>query len=173
MVAGAAPAMAVSKNPFDVQFDGGGGGNGYLNSVYLNLGVAVGAPAPSTLEKPLVITVDVVGLNPNTTRERSFSAGSSDGTVGRTYDAATRTTTLTWTIPLGCRVPTIGSGAANPDILFSFGDGLAGGQRITNKIVVRSISGGQFAKPLPIDSSVQGDVNQRATSPDGIYRSAR
>ncbi|WP_460476801.1 hypothetical protein [Brachybacterium huguangmaarense] len=51
-----------------------------------------------------------------------------------------------------------------PDILFSFGDGLAGGQRITNKIVVTSISGGRM-NGLPVDSSVATDVS--GVSPDG------
>ena len=56
-----------------------------------------------------------------------------------------------------------------PDILFSFGDGLAGVNRITNKIVVTAVNGASLSQTLPVDSSVLKDKNKRAISPDGIY----
>lgn len=166
-VAAVAPAYEASQPDvtFGVLFDGGGGANGYLTSTYLDLGVAIG-PKPFTLTAPLVLTIDVVGLNPNTTTQRSFTPSSSDGTIGtRAYNTATRTTTFAWTIPAGTVVPATGTATANPDILFSFGDGLSGSERITNKIVATSISGGRM-NGLPIDSSVAKDVS--GVSPDGI-----
>lgn len=163
-VAAVAPAYAASTFRYAVAF-GGGGGNGLLNSVYLNFGAAPNTGA-ITLDQAIRVTIRVVGLNPNTTTERSFTPSSSDSTIGtRSYNAATRTTTFTWTVPRGTVVPVVGAEPANSDILFSFGDGLAGGQRITNKIVVTSISGGRM-NGLPVDSSVVKDVS--GVSPDGI-----
>ena len=67
-------------------------------------------------------------------------------------------------------VPPLATGGTSlPDILFSFGDGLSGTKRITNKIVVTSITGGATTQTLPLDSSVVKDKNQGAVSPDGIY----
>lgn len=169
----AAPAFAASTAVFGVNFDGGGGANGYTNSVYLNLGVAQGYTAPFTLSEPLVVTVDVISINEDATRERLFTAGSSYGNLQRgEYNAQTRTTTFVWTLPAGQRIPTVSTATNVPDILFSFGTGftLSGG-RITNKVVVRSVTGGTITQPsaLPIDSSVVRDINQSAVSPDGIY----
>lgn len=162
------PAYAAS-GIFAVNFDGGGGANGFQNSVYLNFGTSNGTT--QTLTKPVTLTINVVGLNTNTTTQRSFTAGSSNGTIGtKTYNSATRTTTFTWTIPAGTSIPPLATGGtALPDILFSFGDGLAGFNRITNKIVVTSVSGISLSQTLPIDSSVVKDKNQGAVSPDGIY----
>ena len=65
--------------------------------------------------------------------------------------------------------------------LFTFNDGssgTSGAGRITNKFVFRSLVGtpgnpdaGSFSRPnpLPIDSSVVGDVNKGTISPNGIY----
>lgn len=171
-VAAAAPAMAATpeNQRFGVVFDGGGGGNGILNSTYLNLYSTTGLSI--TLTEPVTITVDVVGVTGSGTAERSFTAGSSNGAiVRRTYDQTTRTTRIIWTLPVGTVVPTSQVATANPDILFSFGDGGHIGGRIRNKIVVRSIAGGRITAPsgLPIDSSVVGDYDQGAPSPDGIY----
>ena len=170
-----APAAAHAASPpgFAVEFDGGGGSNGYLNSVYLNLGTVTGSSTSDfTLTAPLVITIAVIGLNPNTTTERSFAPSSSHGTVVRgAYVTATRTTPVTWTLPAGEVIPLLGSGTRNPDLLFSFGGGLSGGVRITNKIVITGVAGGGITSPSapPIDSSVVRDKNQGAVSPDGIY----
>lgn len=172
MVASPAPAMAATppEQQFGVVFDGGGGTNGLLNSTYLNLYSTTGKSI--TLTQPVTLTVDVVGLTGSGTAERSFSASSSNGTTTRSaYNSTTRTTRLTWTLPVGTVVPTTKVATANPDILFSFGDGGHSGGRITNKIVVRSISGGRITAPsgLPIDSTVVKDYDQKAASPDGIY----
>lgn len=171
-VSSSAPAYAASGAVFGVNFDGGGGANGFVNSVYLNLGVAQGYLAPFTLRQPLVIIVDVVGLNPDATNERSFTAGSSYGTLQRgNYNPDTRTTTFVWTLPAGERIPGAGTTTNVPDILFSFRDGFTFRGRITNKIVVRGVTGGAITQPtgLPVDSSVVRDINGRAASPDGIY----
>ena len=175
-VAAAAPAMAVSPVNIGLVFDGGGGTNGLLNSTYLNVYSTSGQEV--VLPSAITLSVAVVGLNPNTTVERSFSIGSSGQTLSaRTYDPATRTTTFTWTIAAGTRLTTDPVAPANPDILFSFGDGLAGTRRITNKIVVRSLTVANTAhrvvltspSSLPADSSVMRDYDQKAASPDGIY----
>lgn len=167
-VSAVAPAMALSQQDarFDVLFDGGGGSNGFVNSAYLDLGTAKGS-GPFTLLQPLIITVQVVGLQANATSERGYGVGSSNGSISRgSYDPATRTTTITWTIPAGTVIPEVGTATANPDILFSFRDGGAT-NRITNKIVVTGITNGGFVKSLPIDSTVVKDVS--GVSPDGIY----
>ncbi|WP_144795279.1 hypothetical protein [Kocuria palustris] len=172
-LAAQAPAMALSpaSTRLGVVFDGGGGSNGYFNSAYLNLRSATGAPL--TLAAPVTLTIDVVGLNPKANDERSMTFGSSNGTIGpRTYNRATHTTTFTWTVPAGTVVPTARRNSSNPDILFTFRDGAsntAGAGRITNKIVVRSITGGTLVEPSgpPIDSSVVHD--ESGVSPDGIY----
>lgn len=172
MVGTAAPAFAASTPPLGVNFDGGSGANGLYNTMYFNLGVASGCPAPYTLTQDLVITLDVVGLLTDATRERSFTATSSDGRVQRSsYNATTRTTTITWTVPAGSVLPVEGNATTNRDLLFVFQDGLSTAGRITNKVVVRSITGGVIASPssVPIDSSVVGDYNQSRVSPDGIY----
>lgn len=165
------PAYAASnEGPYGFNFDGGGGTNGLLNSVYLNFGTTNGST--QTLAKPVVVTVNVVGLNVNRSAERSFSAGSSDGTIGtRSYNSTTRITTFTWTIPAGKVIPPLTPlSNALPDILFSFGDGLSNGQYITNKIMVMSVTGvNRLSQPLPIDSSVVKDYDKNAVSPDGIY----
>lgn len=171
MVGTAAPAFAASPPPLGVNFDGQGGANGWLNTMYFNLGVASGYPAPYTLTQPLVITLDVVGLLAGAP-ERSFSATSSDGSIQRSaYNATTRTTTITWTVPSGSTLPVEGTSTANRDILFTFNDGWSSAGRITNKVVVRSITGGVITRPssLPIDSSVVRDINQSRASADGIY----
>lgn len=162
------PAYAAS-GAFGFTFDGGGGANGFLNSTYLNFGTTDGSTR--TLATEVIITVNVVGLNTLATRERSFIAGSSDGAISRqAYNSATRTTTITWIIPKGTVVRPLATGGTSlPDILFSFGDGLSSGRRITNKIVVTSISNATLSQPLPVDSSVVKDRNQNALSPDGIY----
>lgn len=173
VAASAAPAYAASppNQQFGVVFDGGGGANGALNSVYLNLRAATTVGEFRSTE-PVYVTIDVVGLLTNAQDERSFSAGSSDGSIQRSpYDPATRTTRLVWRIPAGTLFPASNTGVAVPDILFSFRDGLSLRGRITNKIVVRSISGGRIVQPtsLPVDSSVVKDQNSSAVSPDGIY----
>lgn len=169
-LAAQAPAMAASppNQQFGVVFDGGGGANGYLNSAYLNLRSTTGSPV--TLTAPVTLTIDVAGLNPTNSRERSFTAGSSNGSISRTYDSSTRITTILWTLPVGTVVPTTYANGANPDILFTFNDGGLS-NRITNKIVVRAIAGGRITqlKALPIDSSVVKDYDKGAVSPDGIY----
>ncbi|MDV3294801.1 MAG: hypothetical protein LOY01_03155 [Brachybacterium paraconglomeratum] len=184
----AAPAVAASPHDiaYGINFDGGGAANGYFNSAYLNLGWATGTqPAGTvlTLTEPLVLIIDVVGLNTAARDERSMEFGSSDGAiVRRTYNQATRTTTLVWTIPVGRRIPVNGTAPANPDVLFTFRDGASstsGAGRITDKIVVRSVTGcritealstnGPIPANLPIGSSVVKDYDRRAVSPDGIY----
>lgn len=181
----AAPAVAASPHDiaYGINFDGGGGANGYLNSAYLNLGWATGTHPQGTeltLTEPLVLTIDVIGLNTSTSTERSMSASTSHGSIIRgAYDTGRRTTRFQWTIPAGERVPVNGVAGPNQDVLFSFGGGLAGGQRITNKIVVRSVTGGRITEVLstngavpanlPIDSSVVKDYDRKAASPDGIY----
>lgn len=168
LASAAVPAYAAS-GIFAFNFDGGGGANGYMNSTYLNFGTSDGTTR--TLSTAVVVTLNVVGLNTTVTSERSFTAGSSNGAISRqAYNSTTRITTITWTIPKGTVVPPLATGGtALPDILFSFGDGLSGTKRITNKIVVTSITGGATTQPLPLDSSVVKDKNQGAVSPDGIY----
>lgn len=155
---------------FDIVFDGGGGANGFLNSVYLNLRYA-GSPGSSfTLTQDLILSFDVVGLNTAATGERGYTVSTSYGTRSRgAYDSTTRTTSFTWTLRAGTQVPSSYNASNNPDVLFSFGDGLVGGHRVTNKIVVTGIAGARLARPVPIDSSVVRDYNQNAVSPDGIY----
>lgn len=172
-MATAAPAFAASppNQQFGVVFDGGRGANGYLNSVYLNLRAAT-TVGQFTSTAPVYVTIDVIGLNSSATGERAFTAGSSDGSIQRSpYNATTRTTRLVWTIPAGTLFPASNTASSVPDILFSFGDGLVSGRRVTNKIVVRSISGGRIVQPmsLPVDSSVVKDFNTSTSSPDGIY----
>ncbi|WP_369067134.1 hypothetical protein [Kocuria carniphila] len=172
VAASAAPAYAASppNQQFGVVFDGGSGANGFYNTTYLNLRAAA-TVGEFRSTAPIYVTVDVIGLNTNATRERSFSAGSSDGSIERSsYDAATRTTRLVWTIPAGTLFPAANTAATVPDIYFIFNDGGLS-NRITNKNVVRSISGGRIVQPtsLPIDSSVVKDFNSGNASPDGIY----
>lgn len=172
MVGTAAPAYAASTPPLGINFDGGTGANGLYNVMYFNLGVASGYPVPFTLTRDVVITLDVVGLLTNARGERNFSATSSDGRIQRSsYDSTTRTTTITWTVPAGSVLPVEGTATANRDILFTFQDGGTVYGRITNKVVVRSITGAAIASPssVPIDSSVVGDINGSRVSADGIY----
>lgn len=170
IVSATVPAYAASNEAvFGFNFDGGGGANGFQNSTYLNFGTTNGTTY--TLQSPVTVTVNVVGLLTNATAERSFSAGSSNGSISRqTYNSSTRTTTITWTIPAGTVIPPLATGGtALPDILFSFRDGLSGAGRITNKIVVTSVQNARLSQTLPLDSSVVKDKNQGAVSPDGIY----
>lgn len=181
----AAPAVAASPHDvaYGINFDGGGGANGWFNSMYLNLGTVTGT-SPVTLTSPLTVTIDVIGLNSAAREERSMTFGSSHGAVTKQpYNPDTRTTTVTWTIPAGARVPVNGTDPANPDLLFTFRDGASKDGRITNKVVIRSITGGRLTEVLhkdgsmigsvpanlPIDSSVVKDYDRRAVSPDGIY----
>lgn len=169
--AGAVPAVAASPTNPDlaVLFDGGGGANGFFNSTYLNLGVPA-ANSPLTLQATLTVVVNVVGLLATATDERSFSVASSYGSLSRgSYNSATRTTTITWTLPAGTQIPKIGTGTSVPDILFTFRDGASGAGRITNKLVVVSVSGGTIVSPqtVPVDSTIAKDVS--GVSPDGIY----
>lgn len=173
VAASAAPAFAASppNQQFGVVFDGQGGINGTLNSMYLNLRAAdsVGAFRSTA---PVYVTIDVVGLLTNATSERSFTASTSTGSIQRSrYNATTRTTRLVWTIPAGTYFPAENITSAVPDILFSFGDGLSTQGRITNKIVVSGISGGRIVQPgsLPVDSSVVKDFVTSRASADGIY----
>lgn len=170
----AVPAMALSQQDLNlgVMFDGGGGANGYLNSVYFNLGTVYSGDAPYTLTAPVQVTLNVVGLLNSTNDERSFTAGSDYGTLTRgAYNKTTHTTTLTWTLPAGTSIPKLSTGTNVPDILFSFRDGLTGAGRLTNKIVVTSVTGALLSVPsaAPVDSSVVKDNNKSAVSPDGIY----
>lgn len=176
-VSAVAPAYAASAQRFGVLFDGGGGSNGFGQSVYLNFGAAANASA-FTLPAPITVYISVVGLNTNTTTQRSFTASSSYGTLTRIgYTASTRTTTFTWTLPAGQVLPVVSTANNVPDVLFSFGDGLAGTQRITNKIVVTGVSSASGGNPdagsivtpskVPVDSTVVKDVS--GVSPDGIY----
>lgn len=169
-----APAYAASNvAPFGILFDGGGGANGYLNSAYLDLGIARTSPLNSyTLIEDLVVTVDVIGLSGPAANERSFTAGSSYGSLSRAdYNSATRTTRLTWILPAGTVMPKLSTSNSVPDILFSFRDGATGIGRVTNKIVITSIRNGYITDPHgpPLDSSVVKDQNHGAVSPDGIY----
>lgn len=173
VAASAAPAYAASppNQQFGVVFDGQGGANGYLNTMYLNLGAAetVGA---FTSTAPISVTIDVVGLLQNARDERTFTASTSYGSIRRSaYDSATRTTRLVWNIPSGTFFPAANIANNIPDILFSFGGGLSSQGRITNKIVVTSISGGRTVQPgsLPLDSSVVKDFVSSRASSDGIY----
>lgn len=182
VLAVAAPAYAASQQDFGfgVMFDGGSNINGALGNSYLNLGVAQNQPAPYVLTEPLTLTFDVVGLNPNAKAERDYSASASLGTFTRgTYNNTTKSTTFTWVLPAGQRVPALSASTGVPDVLFSWRDGASSAGRITNKIVVTSISGGiitqvnstvsSTAIPTPVDSSIVKDNNTRASSPDGIY----
>lgn len=169
-----APAYAASNTvPFGIMFDGGGGANGYLNSAYLDLGISRKvARTTYTLINALVVVVDVIGLSGPAANERSFTAGSSYGTLSRAaYNASTRTTRLTWTLPAGTMIPKLSTANSVPDILFSFRDGATGNGRVTNKIVVQSVRNGYINDPAapPLDSTVVRDQNQGAPSPDGIY----
>lgn len=169
--AAAVPAVAASPTNPDlaVLFDGGGGANGYLNATYFNLGVPA-INSPMTLQATVTVVINVVGLLETATDERSFSVGSSYGTVSRgSCNSATRTTAITWTLPAGTRIPKIGTGTNVPDVLFTFGGGASGAGRITNKLVVVSVSGGTIVSPqtVPVDSTIVKDVS--GVSPDGIY----
>lgn len=175
-LAAAAPAQAASppSSTFAIEFDGGGGINGFLNSAYLNL-MTLPSVEEITLEAPLTITVDVIGLSKLARDERDFTAGSSGNRIQRAaYNPDTYTTRLQWMIPAGTRVTNRSQSSRNPQILFSFRDGASktdGADRITNKIVVRSITGGRIVAPgpLPLDSSVVKDVRTDKRSGDGIY----
>lgn len=165
------PAYAASPtNPdLGVLFDGGGGSNGYLNSVYVDLGVPT-TGSPVTLQAPLIITLNVVGLLAGATDERAFTVSASLGSVSRgAYNASTRTTTITWTLPAGTNLPKVSTATGVPDMLFSFQDGASSKGRITNKIVITSTTGGTIVSPgsVPLDSTVVKDVS--GVSPDGIY----
>lgn len=168
-VAAAAPAMAATpKNQrFAVEFDNASGVNGYLQASYLNVGM-IPSVGEIALTQPITIRFDVVGLMPTATNPRDFSASTSFGDLARgSYNRSTQTIPFTWTIPAGTQVNTIGQSARVPDVLFSWRDGAHNGGRITNKIVVRSITGGMIVQPKapPIDSSVVHDRTGR----DGIY----
>lgn len=174
MIGAPAPAMAASQpsTKFAVAFDGGSGANGFLQSVYLNFGLAPGEQAPFTLTSPVTVHFNVVGLLAGTTDQRDFSASTSDGTLSRgTYDATTKSTPFTWIIPAGFSITTIGTDSSLPDVLFSFRDGLTGAGRLTDKIVVTSVTGANVTSPSapPVDSSVVKDYNKSGVSPDGIY----
>ncbi|MCT1366509.1 hypothetical protein [uncultured Kocuria sp.] len=169
----AIPAYAASPTNPDlaVLFDGGGGSDGYFNSAYLNLGVPA-SDTPITTQAPITMVIDVVGLNPNATDERSMTFGSSFGSVSRSsYNSSTFTTTITWTIPENTQLPVAKRGSGAVNVLFTFRDGASSKGRITNKIIIRSVSGGTIVSPqtVPIDSSVVRDANQGAVSPNGIY----
>lgn len=169
-IVAAAPAFAASTSGTLIyRFDGGGGANGYPLTAYLNIRSTTGQTI--VLAEPMVLTIDVVGLNLNTTEERSFTPVTSYGTIsGRTYNPATRTTTFTWTVSAGTSISPLGTSGSYPDLRFSFGSGLTAGGvngRITNKIVVRSITGYPTPPLTPIDSSVVKDIG--GVSPDGIY----
>ncbi|WP_126855761.1 hypothetical protein [Kocuria sp. HSID16901] len=171
----AMPAQAASPtNPdLGVLFDGGGGADGYLNSVYVDLGVPA-TGTPMTLQAPLVMTLNVEGLLTAATDERAFTVSASLGSVSRgAYNVSTRTTTITWTLPAGTKLPKVSTASGVPDILFTFQDGESKTTtgRIKNKIVITSVTGGTIVTPssTPIDSSVVRDVNQGAASPNGIY----
>lgn len=168
-----APAYAASlSTPLGIQFDGGGGANGYLQDSYLNLGLAPFATKDSdTLTEYLVVTFDVVGLSGPASNERSMTVSSSYGTLDRKpYNSATRTTSFTWTLPPGTVFPKVGLSTSVPDVLFLWRDGATGIGRITNKIVVTGVKNGYIQQPSapPIDSSKIGDVRP-SISPDGIY----
>lgn len=173
-LAAAAPAQASSppSSTFAIEFDGGGGANGALNSMYVNL-MTLPSVSEITLEAPLTITVDVIGLSERARDERDFTAGSSGNRIQRSsYNPDTHTTRLEWMIPAGTRVTNRSQSSRNPQILLSFRDGASatpGAERITNKVVVRSITGGRIVAPTspPLDSSVIKDL--RGVSPDGIY----
>lgn len=173
-VAGQAPAMAVSPNSqrVGILFDGGGGSNGWVNTVYVNLMAPDGQAYTTTA--PMTFIIDVVGLNEKAQDERSFDLNARQGTsVQRgSYNPATRTTRLTWTVPAGSRVTPEQLGGAKTNLAIEFLDGASstrGAGRITNKVVVRSVTGGVIVSPTspPIDSSIVRDV--RGISPDGIY----
>lgn len=147
--------------------------------MYVNFGVAPSTSSTVLLSQAIAITIDVIGMNPSATAERSFTVSSSYGTVSRSaYNASTRTTTITWTLPAGTTLPTDSLASHVPDLPFSFGDGLAGTQRITDRIVVTGVSGVSgnpdagtitYPRTAPVDSSVVMDANTGALSPDGIY----
>lgn len=94
--------------------------------MYVNFGVAPSTSSTVLLSQAIAITIDVIGMNPSATAERSFTVSSSYGTVSRSaYKASTRTTTITWTLPAGTTLPTDSLASHVPDLPFSFGDGLA------------------------------------------------
>lgn len=168
-VTAAAPALAASVAPlYDIKFDGGGGSNGFMNSVYINFGTI--NSTKGALPSAVVVSFNIVGLNASASNyQRSFTVGTSTGTMVRSaYNSTTRTTSFVWTIPAGTKYDSMTNGAI--DALVSFGDGLAPNlQRITNKIVVTSVSGVVIASGMPLDSTVVGDMNKSAVSPDGKY----
>lgn len=175
VVAFAAQAPAVAASPanqiFGILFDGGSNIDGRLGNSYLNFGTT-NSVGTITLTQPVVIRFDVVGLLAGSTAVRDFTAGASTGQLSRgAYVASTQTVPFTWTLPVGTVIPPVGPGTSVPDVLFSWRDGGQSGQLLTNKIVVRSISGGRIVSPgtLPLDSTVVKDYNQRAPSPNGIY----
>lgn len=187
-VASVAPAFADSTNRFALDFDGGAGSDGYYNTVTIRFGSADGTPI--TLSQDLTISFDVVGLNTAALDERSHrfaqptygGNGARVGSVTRgAYNATTRVTPYTWVIPAGTTVGDMAVARNRVETLFTFNDGssgTSGAGRITNKFVFRSLVGtpgnpdaGSFSRPnpLPIDSSVVGDVNKGTISPNGIY----
>lgn len=167
--AAAAPAMAASpaNQQFAVEFSNIAGSNGYLEQSFMNLGTTASV-GTITLTQPITIRFDVVGLLPEATAVRDFDAITSYGTLTEgSFDVRTQTVPFTWTIPAGTRISPLSSSSNVADVSFNWRDGASSAGRITNKVVVRSISGGRIATPstLPIDSSVIGDRNGR----DGIY----
>lgn len=172
----AVPAYAASPtNPnLGVLFDGGGGANGAYNTVTVNLGLATSSTTSTlTLQTPIVVTFNIVGLLPAATDERSFYAVTSFGSKTRSsYNVATHTTTMVWTIPTGTVTPKLARGSDVPNILFTFNDGDSSTTdgRITNKIVITSVTGGTIVQPnaVPVDSSIVKDYAP-GVSPDGIY----
>ncbi|WP_030014089.1 MULTISPECIES: hypothetical protein [Micrococcales] len=172
----AVPAYAASPtNPdLGVLFDGGGGANGAYNTVTVNLGLATSSTVSSmTLQAPMVVTIDIVGLLSAATDERSFRVVTSYGSITRgAYNASTHRTTLTWTIPNGTVTPKLARGSSIPNFLLTFNDGASAttSGRITNKIVITSVTGGTIVEPnaVPVDSSIVKDYTS-GISPDGIY----
>ncbi|MDO4917944.1 hypothetical protein [Kocuria sp.] len=169
-----APAYAASNEAqLGAVFDGGSGANGYLNSTYLNIGLARDGNLTSyTLVTDITVYVSVVGLLGATRDERSFGASTSNGTLTRgTYNADTRTTPFVWVIPAGTALVKASDASSLPDIFFRFQDGLTGAGRLTNKIVITGILNGRLSDPStpPVDSSVVKDYKSGNASPDGIY----
>lgn len=173
VAAGAVPAYAATPDSptFGFQFDGGTFANGIPKLVFLNFGVAPGAAAPYTSASTITVTFDVVGLNmTDGAPERSMTITSSHGDITRgSYDSATRTTTFTWAIPAGTNFPTVSTSLGVPDVSLAFGDGFSFRGRVTNKIVVTSVSGAIVSSPgpLPLDSTIVKDLS--GPSGDGIY----
>lgn len=176
-IATAAPAMAVSPEQVQVLFDGGGGSNSYFNTAYVNLLPPGGVGSPTiTTTHTLVFTIDIIGLNTLANDERSMGFAAHRGSTFQraAYNATTRTTRIIWTVPAGSTINGTARGAEKTNLEITFRDGASstsGAGRITNKIVVRSVTGGTVVGPnqLPADSSVIKDYYRGAVSPDGIY----